>query len=152
MSASKPPSEKLTITEQDPFVWTEKRSQVAIAISHGKTKGKAAIEAGISRTTVYNWSLHPDFGAEIDRLSKMSKAASKGWRLRMINRLIDQKIRADGTIECKADISELLKMAAAESDGQILDLSSFQLETVEEVNTPPPTPPSEPELSSEQVS
>lgn len=137
------------------FEWTEQREQVAIALAHGKSKIEAASEAGITRITIYNWLKHPDFCAEVDRLSCMVGIAAPAARLRILNRLVRQRIRPDGTIDSKADIVELIKLAIAETGNLKLDLlmgSNTILETKDEESTPPPTPSSEPELSSEQVS
>lgn len=66
----------------EPFKWDEQRSQAAIALALGKTKDEVASEAECTRKTVYNWLSHPDFAAEVDRLSPEVRIIGKLERRR----------------------------------------------------------------------
>lgn len=138
-------------TPLEPFFWDDQRGNAAIALAHGKTKQEVADEVGCVKKTLYNWLAHPEFSEEVDRLSLMVGIASKAERLRLAQRVIRNKCRS-GIPETKADLLDWVKFAQSDTSGIKLEMVSAALASIDEQNTPPPTPPSEPELSSEQVS
>lgn len=132
-----------------PFEWDEQRCNAAIALAHGYTKEEVAGQVGCVRKTVYNWLAHPEFAAEVDRLSLMVGVASKAERLRIAQRVIRQKTKADGTLDTKADVLDWMKFAANDGANIKLELAGSGLTAKSEEIAPPPTP--EPESVNERV-
>lgn len=131
--------EDCTITE--PFIWNDQRSQAAIALALGKTKDEVAAEVECVRKTVYNWLSHPDFAAEVDRLSLMVGVASKAERLRIAQRVIRQKVK-EGKVETDKDVLEWLKFAKDEQTTvSILGLAAQLSEPESKPTTEPAIPP-----------
>lgn len=131
--------EDCTISE--PFRWDDQRSQAAIALALGKTKDEVASEVGCVRKTVYNWLAHPDFAAEVDRLSLMVGIASKAERLRIAQRVIRQKTK-DGTVDTEKDVLEWLKFAKDEQTNlSILGLAAQLSDTESKPTAEPAIPP-----------
>ena len=118
-SRQKPPSE--TFPETSPFAWNPQRSQAAISLASGITQQATADEAGVDKRTITNWLLHPDFAAEVDRLSLMVDVSSRAERLRIAMRVIRQSVKED-MISTQKDVLEWLKFAQSETDGVKLDI------------------------------
>lgn len=150
MSVTKPSD---TYSEYSPFKWDEQRSQAAVELAMGYSWQKTADKVGVIKKTIGNWMQHPEFAAEVDRLTLMVGISAKAERLRLIMRVIRQKTADDGSLITKADVIDWMKLAKDElTTVGILGLAAMQSEAVAQQDVPPPTPPSEPELSSEQVS
>lgn len=98
------------------FRWDEQRSKAAISLATGATKQEAADEAGVDRTTLYNWLKFDQFSAEVDRLSLMVGIASRAERLRVAQRVVRAKTR-DGIPQSDKDLLDWLKFAQSETDG-----------------------------------
>ena len=98
------------------FTWDQQRSQAAISLASGATKQEAADEAGVDRTTIYNWLKYDQFSAEVDRLSLMVGIASRAERLRIAQRVVRHKSR-DGMPQSDKDLLDWLKFAQSETDG-----------------------------------
>src|SRR5687767_10567545 len=98
------------------FEWNEKRSEAAIALAEGKTQKQVFAEVGVPERTLRSWLIHPDFAAEVDRLSLMMSIAGRAERLRIAMRVARQKIKKDGTIDTDKDLLEWLKFAQSETD------------------------------------
>lgn len=106
------------------FCWNEQRSQAAVLLASGATRDEAADEVKVHRQTIFNWLKHPDFAAEVDRLSLMIGIASRAERLRLAMRVVKSKMK-DGILQSEKDSLEWLKFAQSETDGVKLDLGKL---------------------------
>lgn len=106
------------------FTWDEKKSECAIALATGKTQKQVAQEVDVPERTQRSWLAHPDFAAEVDRLSLMVDVSSRAERLRIAMRVVRQKIQGE-TIQTEKDVLEWLKFAQSETDGVKLDLTKL---------------------------
>lgn len=106
------------------FCWNESRSRAAVLLASGATRDEAAAEIEVNRATIFNWLHHPDFAAEVDRLSLMVGIASRAERLRLAMRVIKSKVK-DGVPQSEKDLLEWLKFAQSETDGVKLDLGKL---------------------------
>jgi hypothetical protein len=106
------------------FEWTEERSSAAIALAQGKTQKQVAQEVGVPERTQRSWLAHPDFAAEVDRLSLMVDVSSRAGRLRIAMRAIRQAIK-DDVVDTNKDVLEWLKFAQSETDGVKLDITKL---------------------------
>lgn len=111
-----------TITQH--FYWDEQRTKAAVSLASGATKQEAADEADVDRGTIYNWLHHPDFAAEVDRLSLMVSISSRAERLRLAMRAVKAKTK-DGVPQSDKDVLEWLKFVQSETDGVKLDLTKL---------------------------
>lgn len=106
--------------------WTQERGAAALALAEGKSQVEAACLVGVTDRTIRNWLDDERFIAEIDRLSLMVGVASRAERLRLVNRLVKQRIREeDGYIITEKDLLDWLKFAQSETDGAKIDLSKL---------------------------
>lgn len=113
-------------TKYQQFVWTEERSQAAVVLASGGTKQEAADQANVDRTTIYDWLKHPEFCAEIDRLSLMVHIASRAERLRIAMRVAKARVKDDDSVPVTdKDLLDWLKFAQSETDGAKLDFSKL---------------------------
>lgn len=101
-----------------PFKWNKLRSDVATYLAQGYTWRETATQYEISEATINAWKHHPDFAAEVDRLSIMVDVAGRAYRLRTAMRVV----RAKG-FESERDLLDWLKFAQSETDGVKLDLA-----------------------------
>lgn len=92
-------------------------------LASGEPKTTVSETVGIDRVTLYHWLAHPDFSAEVDRLSLMVHVSSRAERLRIAMRLVKQRIDAEGNIHSDKDLLDWLKFAQSETDGARIDLS-----------------------------
>jgi hypothetical protein len=106
------------------FVWNQKRSEVAVALAEGKTQKQVEQELAVPERTQRSWLAHPDFAAEIDRLSLMVGIAGRAERLRLAMRVVRAKTNGDVPVTEK-DLLEWLKFAQSETDGVKLDLTKL---------------------------
>lgn len=138
----KPPSD--SFTEFRPFEWNPERSEAALQLAQGKSQQKSADAAGVSKQSIVNWLKHPDFAAEVDKLSLMVGPASKAERVRIAMRVIQQKVRDDGTLDTKADLLDWVKFVSTEISGlTILGLAAQLSDATEPKPTAQPSiPPS----------
>lgn len=102
------------------FKWTKTRGQAALLLAQGYTQDEVAGQVGISDRTIRNWNAHPDFAAEVNRLSLMVNIASRAERLRKAMRIVRQM--GDKTDK---DLLDWLKYAQTETDGVKLDLTTL---------------------------
>lgn len=107
-----------------PFSWTPQRSDAVVVLASGGTKEEAAEAAHCDRTTIYEWLKHPDFAAEVDRLSLMMHISSRAERLRIAMRVA--RARTAGEVpQTDKDLLDWLKFAQSETDGAKIDLSKL---------------------------
>lgn len=99
------------------FEWNETRSRAALGLADGKTQQQVADECDISRRTVVRWLEHPDFAAEVDRLTLLTGISLRSERLRIIKRIIRQSVKDDQKIKTDKDLLEWLKYAQSETNG-----------------------------------
>jgi hypothetical protein len=102
------------------FAWTEKREAVALLLAQGFTQEEAGQEAKVSDRSIRRWLLHPDFEAEVNRLSLMVGIASRAERLRLAMRVVRKKGE-----QTEKDLLDWLKFAQSETDGIKLDLTAL---------------------------
>lgn len=110
------------VAKVSPFTWSENRSKAAIGLAAGHTQQYVADDCGVDRRTIQRWLEHPDFAAEVDRLSVMTDIASRAERLRIAKRVVRQFTK-DEKIETVKDILDWLKFAQSETDGIKLDIA-----------------------------
>lgn len=106
------------------FRWTKQRNEAAIALADGRTRRDVCQEYAIPERTLYNWLAHPDFAAEVDRLSLMTGIASRAERLRIAKRVARQ-LATDDSVTTDKDLLDWLKFAQSETDGIKLDAAKF---------------------------
>jgi hypothetical protein len=102
------------------FKWTRKRSDAALSLAEGYTIEETAEAVGVVDRTIYRWKKHPEFEAEVNRLSLMVDISSRAERLRIAMRVV----RKLG-YETNRDLLDWLKFAQSETDGVKLDLASI---------------------------
>src|SRR5690242_15634279 len=110
---------------QQAFNWDDRRSQAALMLASGETKTKVAETVGIDRVTLYHWLEHPDFCAEVDRLSLMVHVSSRAERLRVAMRVARSKGMEEEIPQTEKDLLDWLKFAQSETDGAKIDLSKL---------------------------
>jgi hypothetical protein len=109
---------------QRDFIWDERRTQAAMMLAQGEAKTAVSEELEIDRVTLYHWLEHPDFAAEVDRLSLMMHISSRAERLRIAMRVA--RARTQGEVpETEKDLLDWLKFAQSETDGAKIDLSKL---------------------------
>jgi transcriptional regulator with XRE-family HTH domain len=114
------------ISERYESFWNEQRGAAALGLAEGKSQLEVAQLVGVTDRTIRNWLDDDRFIAEIDRLSLMVGVASRAERLRLVNRLVKQKVRQeDGFIFTEKDLLDWLKFAQSETDGAKIDLSKL---------------------------
>lgn len=134
------PSDRQIYSITGDFEWTPEREEAAILLATGHTIKETAQRVGKSESTIYNWKNNQQFTAEIDRCATMYGAASKAYRMRIINQVLREfaKENADGEIELKLGDTNLLdwiKEARMQTDGEKLDISSLWSAFAEEARS-----------------
>ena len=109
------------------FRWSSKRQKAALALAEGQSQQAVADAIGVCRKTICNWLCVTAFAAEVDRLSCMIDVASRAERLRIVMRVVRQKVRADGTVETYKDVLDWLKFAQSETTGIRLGFSKGEV-------------------------
>ena len=109
------------------FHWSSKRHKAALALAEGQSQQAVADVIGVCRKTICNWLCVTEFAAEVDRLSCMIDVSSRAERLRMVMRVVRQKVRADGTPETEKDLLDWLKYAQSETTGIKLGFSTGEV-------------------------
>ena len=108
------------------FEWNESRTKAALALAEGKNQKDVAKVAEVTDRTIREWLQHPDFSAEVDRLTLMTGIASRAERLRIAKRVVQQLAREDmKRIKTTKDLLDWLKFAQSETDGIKLDMSKL---------------------------
>jgi hypothetical protein len=107
------------------FEWNDTRSRAALGLAEGKTQQHVADECAIGRRTLVRWLEHPDFAAEVDRLSVMTHIASSAERLRIAKRVVRQMVKDDQKIKTEKDLLDWLKFAQSETDGISVGLAKL---------------------------
>ena len=110
---------------QRAFYWDERRTQAAIMLASGRSKTAVAEELEIDRVTLYHWLEHPDFSAEVDRLSLMVHVSSRAERLRVAMRVARSKGMDEEIPQTEKDLLDWLKFAQSETDGAKIDMSKL---------------------------
>ncbi|HEV2121877.1 MAG TPA: phBC6A51 family helix-turn-helix protein, partial [Chloroflexota bacterium] len=96
-----------------------------ITLADGKTQRAVANELDINDKTLYRWLQTPEFSAEVDRLTLMMGIAARAERLRIVKRVVSQRVRDDMEIESDRDLLDWLKYVQGETDGVKLDLAAL---------------------------
>lgn len=107
------------------FKWDKKKIEVSLGLAEGKTVKETAENTATGERTIYNWKLDPEFSAEVDRLTLMMGIASKAERLRMVKKLVRQRMDEDGNIQSEKDVLDWLKFAQSETDELKLGLAAL---------------------------
>jgi predicted transcriptional regulator len=105
------------ITKNAPFLWNDKRTKAAFGLAEGKTRQAVADECAVVRRTIQTWLEHPEFAAEVDRLTLLTGISLRAERLRIVKRVISQSVKDDQKIRTNKDILEWLKHAQSETNG-----------------------------------
>lgn len=105
------------VTEMSPFEWNESRSRAAMGLAEGKTQQQVADESDITKRTVQRWLEHPEFAAEVDRLTLLTGISLRSERLRIIKRIIRQSVKDEQKIKTDKDVLDWLKYAQSETNG-----------------------------------
>lgn len=106
------------------FTWNEKTSRAAIGLASGKTQREVAADADVTDRTLRRWLEHPEFSAEVDRLSLMVANAGRAYRLRIANRVIGQIVKDEQKVKTDKDLLDWLKYAQSETDGVKLGIGA----------------------------
>ena len=88
-----------------------------MGLADGKTQQQVADDCDVSRRTIVRWLEHPEFAAEVDRLTLLTGIALRAERLRIVKRVIRQSVKDDQEIKTAKDILEWLKHAQSETNG-----------------------------------
>lgn len=110
------------------FRWTKSKRRAAELLSEGKLTKEAAQEIGVDERTVRRWRADISFSEEVDRLSLVSGVATSAFRLRLINRVIAQFEKDDGSLVTRKDAADWIKLAQEESkamSGERLMMDDF---------------------------
>lgn len=111
------------MTKNKPIVWTKQNNEIALLLAEGYTTREVSERVGVSEKTVSRRRADPEFMAEVDRLTLMIGIASRAERLKIVNRVLRQKIKEElGTVETEKDLLDWLKYAQSETDGIRLNL------------------------------
>lgn len=113
------------IRDPSAFQWSAARRTAALALAEGKTQKETATEAEVTDRTIRSWLSHPEFAAEVDRLSLMTHIASRAERLRIAKRVVRQMVKDDKTIKTDKDLLDWLKFAQGETDGIKVDAAKL---------------------------
>lgn len=111
----------------EPFEWTDQAKEVAWALAQGYSPEeieKEVEKVSLSARTIYRYKTHPDFQAEVDRLSLMVGVASRAERLRIAAKVVRQKMK-DNKVQTEKDLLDWLKFSQGETDGVKLDLAAL---------------------------
>jgi DNA-binding transcriptional MerR regulator len=103
------------------FKWNKRKSKIAVLLADGFTIKDASEKTGVSTRTIDYWKSNNEFQTEVDRLSHMVGIASKAERMRIVKRIIRQKLESPRATA--RDLLDWLKFARDETDGIKLDLS-----------------------------
>ena len=96
-----------------------------MVLAGGGTRIQAAAAAHCNKATIYEWLKHPDFCAEIDRLSLMISISSRAERLRVAMRVAKSRGMEEEIPQTEKDLLDWLKFAQSETDGAKIDLSKL---------------------------
>ncbi len=123
-------SEGIAVNESEngQFVWNPKREKAAIALANGYSQQKAAVAAGVVRSTIQLWIANEEFAAEVDRLAHMVGIAARAERLKQAKRLYRLALRNVNAATARAtlgDLLSILKYVQSETDGAKLDLTAL---------------------------
>ncbi len=105
------------VSKMSPFEWNDTRSRAALGLADGKTQQHVANECDITTRTIQRWLDHPEFAAEVDRLTLLTGISLRAERLRIVKRVIQQSVKDDQKIRTSKDILEWLKHAQSETNG-----------------------------------
>ena len=109
------------MTQNKPIVWTKQNSDIALLLAEGYTIREVSERVGVSDKTVVRRKADPEFMQEVDRLTLMIGIASRAERLKIVNRVLRQKIRQE-IVDTDKDLLDWLKYAQSETDGVKLNL------------------------------
>jgi hypothetical protein len=105
------------IRETSVFQWTPAKRAACAALAEGRTQKEAAQIAEVTDRSIRLWLDNPEFSAEVDKLTLLTGISLRSERLRIIKRLIRQKVKDDGAIKTDKDLLEWLKYAQSETNG-----------------------------------
>ncbi len=105
------------IRETSVFQWSPARRAACTALAEGRTQKEAAQAAEVTDRSIRTWLEHPEFAAEVDRLTLLTGISLRAERLRIVKRVIQQSVKDDQKIATTKDILEWLKHAQSETNG-----------------------------------
>jgi hypothetical protein len=107
------------------FEWNKKKEKAALSLAQGDTQKEAADMARVSDRTIRRWLEHPDFSAEVDRLTHMVGMANRAERLRVAMRVVKGRVENSHYPISEKDLLDWLKYIQSETDGVQLDLTAL---------------------------
>jgi hypothetical protein len=114
------------------FHWTRNREKAAFSLAQGESQKKAAETAGVTDRTIRNWLDHPEFAAEVDKLTLQIGISKTAERLRIAMQVV--KARTQNQFpQTKADLLDWLKFAQSETDGAKIRIEDWRSEVVEKL-------------------
>lgn len=133
-------SERQLYSVNGEFEWTPEREEAALLLATGHTVKETAQAIEVCESTLYNWKKTNEFAMTVDELSLMHGAASKAYRMQLINMALRTfvKEKADGSPLLDMGSSELLdwiKEARMQTDGERLNLAPLYSSLAEEARS-----------------
>ena len=113
------------MAKNKPIKWTKQNNEIALALAEGCTIVEASERVGCSTSTIERRRADIDFMAEVDRLTLMVGIASRAQRIRIANKVVNEKFKEELgkiKIETTKDLLDWLKFAQSETDGIKLNL------------------------------
>jgi transposase-like protein len=110
-------------SESGLFQWDDRKREAAMLLGDGHTYRATARAVGVSERTLWEWRRHSAFVEEVDRLSLMTDIASRAERLRIVKRVVMQRVSEEGLVESGRDLLDWLRFAQSETEGIKLHLA-----------------------------
>lgn len=116
------------------FQWTRNREKAAFSLANGDSQKQAAETAGVTDRTIRNWLEHPEFTAEVDRLTLQVGISKRAERLRIAMRVVESRT-LNQYPQSRADLLDWLKFAQSETDGAKVKIEDWRSEVVEKLQS-----------------
>jgi hypothetical protein len=113
---------ELTLTSDEygellePFHWTPAKQRAAVLLAQGVTRAETANQIGYGEAQIYRWLDHPEFSAEVDRLTFLTGIATKAARVREVKRLVRSRVDENGILISKRDVLDWLRFLREETE------------------------------------
>ncbi len=83
------------------WIWDDLTNGVAVQLAEGLLIKEAAKQAHLNERTIRRWLDHVEFAAEVDRLTLMHNTASRAYRMRLVNRVVRQKVQSQQSLNAR---------------------------------------------------
>lgn len=94
--------------------WDQKRRDIAASLASGETMNEVALKFGLSRGYLQKLKVIPEFAAYMDELTMALGLAKRAERIRIAQRVVNEKIEQGGYYS-KKDLLEWLKYVGEET-------------------------------------